>query len=109
MEKQIEEIAKVICEDCAGSGTPCREPMCDAVLQNAKALYDAGYRKQSEVVNEIFAEIEKKIAAALESNYNARQYFELSDDLYHVENGKISALRGIEGFIEELKKKYTNN
>ncbi len=103
------------CEDCIHFN------VCDyATLQEYKTEQDlkedcsnciltADVVPKSEVAMEIFAEIEKKIAAALESNYNARQYFELSDDLYHVENGKISALRGIEGFIEELKKKYTNN
>lgn len=61
-DKQIEEMAKALCkysttEYCA-SGR-CQNPNC---LVNAKALeiiYDKGYRKASDVAEEIFAEIEK--------------------------------------------------
>ena len=51
-EKQIEEMAKVLCEDCAINVAPCdlnkSGIMCDAVREQAEALYNAGYRKQSE-------------------------------------------------------------
>jgi hypothetical protein len=70
-----------------------------------------GYRKQSEVAREIFAEIEKEIIAALKSNFDI--YAEQLDkqnpymeELVQCVKGKIAALRGIQGFIEELKKKY---
>ena len=60
-KKQIEEMAKVLCQNvlteyCA-SGS-CSNSNC---LVNAKALYtlyNAGYRKASEVAREIFEEIE---------------------------------------------------
>lgn len=62
---------------------------------------------KSEVARKICCEIEEEIVAALESNYKARGEVEDSDELYHLVSGKISALRGIEDFVEELKKKYT--
>lgn len=49
-EKQIEEMAKVLCEDCARDVAPCSlnksGRMCDSVREQAEALYEAGYRKQ---------------------------------------------------------------
>lgn len=45
-EKQIEEMAKVICENI------------DRIDGLAEALYNAGYRKASEVAREIFEEID---------------------------------------------------
>lgn len=67
-EKQIEEMAKVLCQNvlteyCA-SGS-CSNSNC---LVNAKALYtlyNAGYRKASEVAREIFEEIERVVGYAL--------------------------------------------
>lgn len=51
-EKQIEEMAKVLCEDCARDTSPCvltkTSRMCESVKEQAEALYTAGYRKQSE-------------------------------------------------------------
>ena len=51
-EKQIEEMADVLCEDCARDPSPCLltklGKKCDSVLEQAEALYNAGYRKQSE-------------------------------------------------------------
>ena len=49
-DKQIEEMAKVVCEDCAKDTSPCwmakEGRMCDSVMEQAEALYNAGYRKQ---------------------------------------------------------------
>ena len=63
--KQIEEMAKVLCEDCAKDVAPCvlnrTGRRCDAVMEQAEALYNAGYRKASEVAEEIFGEIEELI------------------------------------------------
>ena len=51
-EKEIEEMAQVMCENCAKTGSPCDldipTKMCDAVLEQAESIYNAGYRKQSE-------------------------------------------------------------
>ena len=52
MNKQIEEMAKVLCNNCAGKESPCRVAksgaMCKSIQREAEALYTAGYRKQSE-------------------------------------------------------------
>lgn len=49
-EKQIEEIAKVLCKHCAGNESPCRiaktGKMCGVVQREAEALYNTDYRKQ---------------------------------------------------------------
>lgn len=66
---------------------------------------------RAEVAREIFEEIESEIVAALQSNYRAKQERvekQLPDDFVsYMCEGKIAALRGIEAFVEELKKKYT--
>lgn len=46
--KQINEMAKVMCEDCVTYDTTCQRVPCDAVIQSAEALYNAGYRKRNE-------------------------------------------------------------
>ena len=50
-EKQIEEMAKAMCLDCA-EDSHCSLAqvggMCSSVRKQAAALYSAGYRKQSE-------------------------------------------------------------
>lgn len=47
-EKQIEEMAKIMCEDCADYGDCKFDGVCNAVLESADTLYRAGYRKQKE-------------------------------------------------------------
>lgn len=72
-EKQIEEMAFDLCkidtckhlpqEDCIN--TYC--PLCEA-----EALYNAGYRKQSDIeqlVNEIFDEVEKCVIGTIEPSF----------------------------------------
>lgn len=58
-EKQIEEMAKVICNTFAEKKycEACPTPWCYAE-ECATLLYCAGYRKQSEVTREIFEEID---------------------------------------------------
>ena len=48
MEKQIEEMAKEMCDCCrkAVTNDTCEETLCWGVIQHAEALYNAGYRKQ---------------------------------------------------------------
>lgn len=91
-------------------------------LKYDRDQYDKGFADGSrlntdairaEVAREICCKIEEEIVAALESNYRAMREHNLkrcpdSDGLF-LERiyGKIDALRGIEGFVEELKKKYT--
>lgn len=62
---------------------------------------------QIDVAEEIFAKIDAEIEAALESNYKARSVFDIHENFYQWVQGKIDALWGIQGFIEELKEKYT--
>jgi hypothetical protein len=58
-QEQIEEMAKIACATCAAGA--CCEPVdarpCDAALEYAEALYDAGYRKADEVRKETAREI----------------------------------------------------
>ena len=110
-DKQIEEMAKMLCEDCARAVAPCSlnrtGRMCISVQEQAEALYNAGYRKiyddhhkqvscytlgckegdkiAQQVAEEIFAEIEKLTTLSVYGGYELY----LKDD------------------IAELKKKYT--
>ncbi len=76
--------------------------------------YARGYAEaKTEVVGEIFEEIEAEITEALKSNYKRHaeyytkeRYKKEDGEFINTVNGKIDALRGIDGFIAELKKKY---
>ena len=61
---------------------------------------------KSEVAREIFEEIAVEIQEALNSNYRAKPHIAESEELYHIVEGKIAALSGMEDFIAELKEKY---
>ena len=83
-EKQINEMARVM------ANGRFIEPDRNQILLfagEAEALYNAGYRKQSEVAKEIFEEIDNII-------YNLRDspFYSSSDAVYE---------------LTELKKKYT--
>lgn len=58
-DKQIEEMAKDLCDiDCKGMKcNVCDSYGCEYRMQ-AEALYNAGYRKSTDLAEEIFAEIE---------------------------------------------------
>jgi hypothetical protein len=103
-----------------------REDALDAVLfalvgtgYQSRAIYairdvpTADVAPRAEVVNKICCKIEEEIVAALESNYRALKEWDdgrCNDYILEMVNrikGKIDALREIEGFVEELKKKYT--
>ena len=94
-DKQIEEMAKVIHDsDLKGNDTfpmylsDCLRKHGGTRTNEAVALYNAGYRKSTDVAEEIFAEIERSIFR-LETPYQT---------LYCIDDG----------FIAELKKKYTD-
>jgi hypothetical protein len=76
-------------------------------------LPTADVAPKSDVARKICCEIEEEIVAALESNYRALKEWgdgRCNDYILEMVNrikGKIDALRGIEGFIAELKNKYT--
>lgn len=78
-------------------------PLVDENLTRVFELY------KKTVVNNLLCEIKQEITAALDSNYRVRGELELSDELYYTVNGKIAALRGIEGFITEIENKYNKN
>jgi hypothetical protein len=92
--------------------------LCEWSTLGVKALINrqptADVAPRAEVVNKICCEIEEEIVAALESNYRALKEWDdgrCNDYVLEIVNrikGKIDALRGIEGFVEELKKKYTD-
>ena len=59
-EQQIEEIAKIACADCALHACcplTAKFRPCEAALEYAKAVHDAGYRKVDEVRKETAKEI----------------------------------------------------
>lgn len=69
MDKQIEEMAKILCRDysmgeCMVDGFDCLEGHCSK-RERIEALYNAGYRKAEDVAREIFEEIEKVVNYAL--------------------------------------------
>ena len=105
-EKQIEEMARDI---KAAHDEQKYITSNKSIKAIAEHLYNAGYRKASDVAREIFEEIEREINDALQSNYKVLPLIEQSEALWNRENGKIDALRGIEGYIAELKNKYTES
>lgn len=92
-EKQIEEIAKVICGGCPDN-KECMHCLC-ADWYKAESLYNAGYRKQSEVAREIFEEIDKRIGILKNYgyiNFIAQNIFEILDEVkrkYMEESGNV--------------------
>jgi hypothetical protein len=61
MNKQIEEMAKTLCEfDCVCSDCSWHNEC--IVEDDAKKYYEAGYRKQSDVATDFFEEFEALIA-----------------------------------------------
>jgi purine nucleoside permease len=86
-DKQIEEMTKTILDvDRSYYGMECDEIQAKV---EANAIYNAGYRKASEVAEEIFAEIEK-----------------ILDQKFSINHGVV--LISKEEFAE-LKKKYTES
>lgn len=81
-------------------------------MERVKDAPAADVAPRTEVANKICCEIEEEIVAALESNHRALKEWDdgrCNDYILEMVNrikGKIDALRGIEAFVEELKKKY---
>lgn len=86
-EKEIEEMAKAMCGGCPDN-KECTHCLC-ADWYKAEALYNAGYRRWSEVASDIFTDI----CAILESHR-----------ISHFDNTFDDKLMDD---IAELKKKYT--
>ena len=68
--------------------------------------YKAEVREQEKTIEAIFSELETEITAAIESNCRAKAIDTEYDFVIYCE-GRIHSLRGLAKFIEELKKKYT--
>jgi hypothetical protein len=103
--KQIEEMAKYICNACEmgnGFGSGCCEGndyiKCGISIETAQAIYNAGYRKASEVAREIFEEIEEGVKAA----FSALQF----ENNYIHKKVKHETLSSLMRFIKTVEKKY---
>ena len=97
-DKQIEEMAKDILKcGCVGTCLECEyatlaEDDCACIdVKIAEGLYNAGYRKASDVAEEIFAKIEKILKTA---------------EKYLYCNPSLASVNEV---IAELKKKYTES
>lgn len=80
------------------------------VREQADAILNAGFCKQSEVAKKIFADMRKEIFEAMKSNRFAieehqEEHEDVVDDFIIRCEGKMDALRGIDGFIDELEKR----
>jgi hypothetical protein len=114
-DKQIEEMAKDL-DTCPYIAASIGCDKHEGSVQIAEYLTAKGYRLASDVAREIFAEIDREICLALESNYKARDRRQmiviahgsstLDREFIEYVSGKIDTLRGINDFIAELKKKY---
>ena len=96
-DKQIEEMARVICKCyyngiCSLDSKPC-DLGCGDVI-DAKKLYNAGYRKASEVAREIVTDLVKF------ADDNERQRLINGHSVWYIDSDDIT------DFIAELKKKY---
>ena len=89
-ENQIEEMAKVLCEDygeckkCTLSNPKCENPC--MIREDCERLYNQGYRKTSEIAREIFEDLELKAPFFCENQIAYEHFYEE---------------------LAELKKKYT--
>ena len=85
MNKQIEEMAKVTVDE---NNKEMLNALSMVFASSAEVLYNAGYRKQSEVAREIFAELKKvmideyryPIIAELKKKYEVKEQHEESTD-----------------------------
>lgn len=79
-------------------------------MRIARHLYQNGYRRESDVVREIFAEIRKEVKMAIANNLIERKRridaVGASDKVVRVIDGKISVLQKVCDFIDYLEKKY---
>lgn len=106
-DKQIEEMAKIICGShnngaCVFNHEPC-DLECSANGE-AKKLYDSGYRKASEVTLEAVDDFQRSIRHIFLDMCNGNDYNTLN--LLQIDSA-IEALFDCK--IAELKKKYTED
>ena len=104
-DKQIEEMAKILCTDydmgkCMVDGFDCLEGHCSK-RERIEALYNAGYRKSSEVALEAIEDFQRTIRHIFLDMCNGNDYNTLN--LLQIDSA-IEAL--FDNKIAELKKKY---
>ena len=102
-DKQIEEMASVLMSKCDSEIDCSKKADCD--LCRAEHLYEKGYRKASEVAREIFEEIENALELLRRCVEEGRKNDSIKYQQLH--DGRILSIEAIDYFIEELKKKYT--
>ncbi len=117
MKKQIEEMARDLCDClpvvCCDYASSVNKDDCKTCVKNdiAEYLYNAGYRKQREITEEIFAEIEKILIATYNSIqvgcHNYMRYGNPDSPLAMIEHGKLRGVRQIINEIIIFEKKYT--
>ena len=103
-DKQIEEMKQIIYENTEF------DTMWDEIEASAKALYNAGYRKASEVAREIFEELEQNLNNLIRYYKEKRKYvteIEYSELEQRYCDIKIRTFEERLLKIAELKKKYT--
>ena len=108
--EQIEEMAKVIKSSMENLGCGNFNFTGDEIsTMFAKALYNAGYRKQSEVASEIFEEIDDLLSKAkrVSSDEMAKAIRNQEIEGFLVNVGAASLLGAFKISFAELKKKYT--
>lgn len=112
MEKQIEGIARIICKPTANKGNCERcgfRKQCSK-FDDAKALYNEGYHKQSDTAMEIFAEIGKILTAkynSIQAGCHHRMRFGNADTPQGMkELGELSGVRQVIAEIKAFEKKY---
>ena len=104
-EKQIDEMAKLICTfpQCIHYNIigECATTECQTV-DIAENLFNQGYRKASDIAREILGEFRNEMRS--EITRNEALFAEDEDDFYE---GRNDAFRTAINCLAELKKKYT--
>ena len=105
-EKQIEEMARTMCgganDDCIECNTHCG--ICEFWTE-ASILYNAGYRKATDVAREILEKIHLKLDEEIERNKRlARNTIESTPTIIY--NTTKATLIDVRHYIAELKNKY---
>ena len=80
-EKQIEETAEVLRHSCDGECFRNKDGFADCEVCEACLLYNAGYRKQSEVAREIILEIDTLICCHANGDIDDKNLYMLFDEL----------------------------
>jgi biotin synthase-like enzyme len=83
MDEKIEEMAKIISSDICDKDCSNRCAFCGAnAKKEATALYNAGYRKESDAAREILAEIDDLTLCIIDgSNEFEKGYFQAIADM----------------------------